>query len=294
MIEPPVSATTVPFDEGIDLTTTATAPASERVSREAMRQRLKETVRRIAKRQRLLFADGRFAVLIVLQGLDAAGKDSTVRAVLSRVNPAGCRVHSFGVPSDDERRHDFLWRVAERLPARGMIGVFNRSHYEEVLIARVHPELLKAQRLPSGPPDDAFWRQRLEAIRGFERHLANEGTVILKFWLHVSADEQRRRFLRRLEHPKKYWKFDDSDVRERRFRANYLRAAEQALSATSRPWAPWYVIPADDKPWMRQMVGDILRETLDALPLEWPSPDGDEEARLARIRRTLEDEEGPV
>jgi PPK2 family polyphosphate:nucleotide phosphotransferase len=223
--------------------------------------------------------------------MDAAGKDGTIRAVLSGINPAGCQVFSFKQPSAEELDHDFLWRTVRRLPERGRIGVFNRSYYEEVLVVRVHPEYLAPQRLPD-PPDDLaeLWRQRYASIHEHEEHLARAGTVILKFWLNVSRGEQRKRFLARLDEPDKNWKFSSGDVAERRHWDAYMEAYEDALNATSRPHAPWYAIPADDKPYMRLAVAEIVVQTLESLGLEYPKVDKAEKARFREMRKMLQTE----
>ena len=230
-------------------------------------------------------------MLLVFQAMDAAGKDSTIRAVLTGVNPSGCQVYSFKQPSKEELQHDFLWRTTRCLPESGRIGVFNRSHYEEVLITRVHPELLDAEKLPDGSEGDPdFWEHRYASIRDHEKHLVRNGTVILKFWLNVSKEEQRRRFLSRLEEPEKNWKFEASDVAERGYWKQYMAAYEEALNETSRPWAPWYAIPADDKPFMRMTVADIVVRTLEGLDLKYPKVGKDERARFDAIRKKLESE----
>lgn len=237
------------------------------------KQILAANVDRIAEAQRKLYADNRFSILLVFQAVDAAGKDSTIRKVLSGVNPAGCQVFSFKQPSAEELNHDFLWRTAKRLPERGRIGVFNRSYYEEALVVRVHPEYLGGQRIPGVDPanlSDDFWEQRFRSIRDHEEHLARNGTVILKFWLRVSRLEQAHRLLRRLERPEKNWKFSAGDLAERKLWDLYTEAYEDLLPATSRPWAPWYAIPADDKKDMRAIVSSIIAETIEALPLRWP------------------------
>ena len=234
---------------------------------------LAANVKRIAEAQRKLYAHNRYALLLVFQPVDAAGKDSTIRKVLSGVNPAGCQVFSFKQPSNEELDHDFLWRTAKRLPERGRIGVFNRSYYEEALVVRVHPEYLGGQRIPGVDPNalaEDFWSQRFRSIRDHEEHLARNGTVILKFWLRVSRLEQARRLLARLERPEKNWKFSAGDLSERKLWDRYTAAYEDLLPATSRPWAPWYAIPADNKRDMRAIVSSIVAETLESLPLRWP------------------------
>ena len=221
--------------------------------------------------------------------MDAAGKDSTVRSVMSGINPAGCQVFSFKQPSPEELDHDFLWRSAKCLPERGRIGIFNRSYYEEVLVVRVHPEYLKAQRLPDGVDLKNIWQQRYVSICDHEKHLAQNGTVILKFWLNVSKAEQRRRFLARIDEPRKNWKFSAGDVTERKFWQDYMAAYEAAIKATTRPWAPWYAIPADDKPFMRLCVAEIIVQSLKKLKLKYPTIGAREKARFAELRAMLTD-----
>jgi len=235
----------------------------------------------------MLYAYDRYALLLIFQALDAAGKDGTIRAVMTGINPAGCQVFSFKQPTPEELDHDFLWRTACRLPERGRIGIFNRSYYEEVLVVRVHPEFLEPQKLPD--LDLArIWEQRYESICDHEKHLARNGTVILKFWLNVSKEEQRQRFLDRIEEPEKNWKFAPRDVHERTFWDDYMRAYEDVLNATSRPWAPWYAIPADDKPYMRLCVADIIVKSLKKLGLKYPTVGPDEQAKFAEMRALLE------
>jgi PPK2 family polyphosphate:nucleotide phosphotransferase len=220
--------------------------------------------------QARLYANDHHAVLIVFQAMDAAGKDGTIRAVMTGINPAGCEVVSFKQPSNLELDHDFLWRSAIALPQRGRIGIFNRSYYEEVLVARVHPQLLDRQRIPDRPKSKVLWAERYESIRDHERHLARNGTTILKFWLNVSRDEQRKRFLERIEDPKANWKFAASDIHEREHWDGYMDAYEDALRETSREWAPWYAIPADDKTYMRRAVAQVIVDTLEAMDLHFP------------------------
>jgi PPK2 family polyphosphate:nucleotide phosphotransferase len=223
--------------------------------------------------------------------MDAAGKDGTIKAVMTGINPAGCQVYSFKQPSAEERDHDFLWRIARCLPERGRIGIFNRSHYEEVLVVRVHPEYLDGQGLPSIPSDlDELWSERYDSIRDFERHLARNGTVVLKFFLNVSRDEQKRRFLDRIDEPESNWKFSKADVEERSHWNAYMHAYEAALNATSRPWAPWYAIPADDKPFMRRQVAKIVQKTLDELDIEYPKVTAARRRELHAIGSELRDD----
>ena len=247
---------------------------------------LKQSVDRLDELQRKLFADERHALLAVFQAMDAAGKDSTIRKVFSGVNPAGFRVQAFGRPSELELRHDFLQRVAARLPERGKIGIFNRSHYEEVLVVRVHPAALAAQNLPDAG-GKGFWEARFESIREFEQHLARNGTVVVKFWLNVSRREQKKRLLERIEDPEKNWKFRLGDLDDRALWDDYQAAYEAMLRATSRPHAPWYAIPADDKDYMRAAVARILVETLERMDPRYPRLSAAQRRELQQGRRRL-------
>ena len=287
MWTPQPSPYLVPFDSSLRLEAASTRPPEGEDGERENERRLKKLVDELDDLQRKLFAADRVAVLCMFQAMDAAGKDGTIRAVFSGVDPAGVAVHYFKQPSDEELDHDFLWRTTRRLPERGRIGVWNRSYYEEVLVVRVHPEILDRQKLPWRPRDDELWQERFASIREHELHLARNGVVVLKFWLDISRDEQRRRFLARLEEPSKYWKFSERDVRESEHWEVYMRAYEDALRATSRPWAPWYAIPADDKPFARAAVADILVRTLRSLGLREPRPDGDQSARIEEMRRLL-------
>lgn len=280
----------VPFDDSFRLASARTAPPDDAPGRKELRKDLPDVVDEIAQLQRRLYADDRHALLLVFQAMDAAGKDSTIRKVFSGVNPAGFQVHAFNKPSREELDHDFLWRTTVRLPERGRIGIFNRSHYEEVLVVRVHPELLDFQRLPRRPDD--LWDERLQSIREHERHLARNGTTILKFFLHVSPDEQARRFLERIENPKKNWKFRQGDMDERKLFPAYMDAYEQALRATSRPWAPWYAIPADSKDYMRLTVARLVRDTLERMDPRYPEIPDEDRAVLDGSRKQLERELG--
>ena len=238
--------------------------------KERARELLDASRSSLADAQERLYADDRHSLLLVFQAMDAAGKDGTIKHVMSGVNPAGTQVTSFKAPSAEELDHDFLWRVARALPERGRVGIFNRSHYEEVLVVRVHPEYLDGQRLPSDTRGEELWRQRYESINGFERHLARNGTVIVKFFLNVSKREQRQRFLDRLDDADKTWKFNSGDVAERGHWDEYMTAYEDALSATSTEWAPWYVIPADRKSVMRALVANVVARTVDGMDLRFP------------------------
>ncbi len=245
-------------------------------------------VEELESSQELLWASGTHALLLVLQAMDAGGKDGTIKHVMSGVNPQGCRVVAFKEPSTEELEHDFLWRCGRELPERGMIGIFNRSYYEDVLVVRVHPELLGDTYARSGgqPPVDV-WSGRYEDINGFEHHLDRSRTRIVKIFLHLSKHEQKKRFLDRLDHKDKYWKFSASDVAERSYWAEYQSAYEQALTATSTPWAPWYVVPADRKYLSRALVAGILVDAIDGMALQPPAVDRDERARLKEARDNL-------
>ncbi len=251
---------------------------------------LAEGIELLAEYQDRLYAQSEYALLIVLQALDAAGKDGTIKHVMSGVNPQGCDVYSFKKPSSEELRHDYLWRCAARLPERGKIVIFNRSYYEEVLVTRVHPQLLDDQRMPKQWKDEKIWKRRYEEINNFEKYLVHNGTIILKFFLNVSYAEQKRRFLARIDRPEKNWKFSGADVEERRFWKDYQRAYEDCFNATSTEWAPWYVIPADHKPFMRIAVAAIIIKTLHDLKLEYPDVGKERRKELAGIRAALEAE----
>jgi PPK2 family polyphosphate:nucleotide phosphotransferase len=242
----------------------------------------------LAAAQELLYASDTWSMLVIVQALDAAGKDGTIKHVMSGVNPQGCQVFSFKQPSAEELDHDFMWRCAKALPERGRIGIFNRSYYEEVLVVRVHPELLAQQRIPGGAePRPKLWKQRYADINAFERHLQRNGTRVVKLFLHVSKEEQRQRFLARLEDPAKQWKFSAGDLAERARFDDYQQAYEDALTATSTAWAPWYVVPADHKPTLRALVGGILVHEIDQLDLRFPQLDDD-------AKRALEDAKGQL
>jgi len=236
--------------------------------------------------QQKLYSHGSHAVLVVLQALDAAGKDGTIRRVFAHINPCGLHVASFKAPTAAEVTHDFFWRATPHLPPRGHVAVFNRSYYEEVLVVRVHPKFLEAQRL-SSKPSKAFWKTRYRAIVDYERHLAEAGTVVLKFWLNISKEEQRRRLLERIEDKSKHWKFRADDLNEREFWDDYLRAYQHCLDATSRPWAPWYAIPADDKPFAHWQIAKIINSAFEQLDISFPKPSADALAELAQAEARL-------
>lgn len=279
----------VPYNGSFRVKAAPTRPPKGKADKAALQQQLKKQVAQLAELQHILYAHDYHSVLLVFQAMDAAGKDSTIRGVLSGVDPAGCQVHAFKRPSLQELDHDFLWRTATCLPERGRIGVFNRSYYEEVLAVRVHPEFLEHQKLPSIPKDiDQLWQERFESIRDHEKHLARNGTLILKFWLNVSRDEQRERFLARLDEPEKNWKFESGDIAERGHWKAYMRAYEDALNATSRPWAPWYAIPADSKSYMRATVAQLIIDNLRKLDLRYPELEPEERAKFDEMRRQLQ------
>lgn len=245
---------------------------------------------RLSELQDMLYAQDRWAVLILFQALDAAGKDGTIKHVFSGLNPQGCQTHAFKAPSAEELDHDYLWRCHTRLPERGRIGIFNRSWYEEVLIVRVHPELLETQRLPEKLVTKRIWKERLEDIAAFERHIARNGTLVLKFFLHVSKDEQKRRFMERLDEPEKNWKFSPGDVMERAHWDAYQSAFEGAIRATACEHAPWFVVPADRKWLTRLAVSEIIVGELEKLGLAYPKVRAAERARLDEARAHLERE----
>jgi PPK2 family polyphosphate:nucleotide phosphotransferase len=244
----------------------------------------------LAKMQELLWASDTWSVLVIFQAMDAAGKDGAIKHVMSGVNPQGVEVTSFKKPSDEELDHTFLWRCMKRVPERGRIGIFNRSYYEEVLVVRVHEQLLQAQRIPGVTASNTTWHDRYDDINAFERHLARNGTAIVKFFLNVSRKEQRKRFLDRLDDPDKHWKFSPADVAERQHWADYMQAYEEAIAATSTEYAPWYVVPADKKWVSRAVVAAVLAGTIRGLGLEWPRVDDAKRRQLDDARRLLEAE----
>jgi PPK2 family polyphosphate:nucleotide phosphotransferase len=266
----------------------------EDFGKEALKERAQQVLAQnladLAQAQNLLYADDRYAVLIVLQAMDAAGKDGTIKHVMSGVNPQGCQVFSFKKPSAEDLDHNFLWRYMKCLPERGRIGIFNRSYYEDVLVVKVHPELIGRQLPRKKKPGKKFWAQRYEDINAFERHLVRNGTVILKFFLNVSRAEQKARFLERLGRPEKNWKFSAADLAEREYWDVYMDAYEDALAATSTKWAPWYVVPADHKWIARAVVADIITTAIQDLDLRYPEVTEEQEKLLAVARAKLEAE----
>jgi len=284
MFKAPQSKYLVPHDGSFTLGNAPTRPGD---GKWYSGRRLRKAVQKLDRLQMALYAEDRIALLLIFQAMDAAGKDSTIRAVMGGINPAGCQVFSFKRPTSTEIDHDFLWRTTRSLPERGRIGIFNRSYYEEVLIVRVHPEILETQKLPDNVSHDTLWDDRLESIVDFEKHMARNGTLILKFWLNVSKEEQKARFLRRLDEPDKQWKFNVHDVGERRYWDDYMRAYEAALGATSREWAPWYAVPADNKAYARACVAEIIVDAMDSLGLAYPQPSAAERAQFAAARAKL-------
>jgi len=257
------------------------------IDKDAAQSMLADDVKRLADLQQRLYAEDRWALLMVLQGMDAAGKDSVVAHVMSGVNPQGCEVHSFKAPSAEELDHDFMWRASKRLPARGRIGIFNRSYYEDVLVVRVHPELLERRKIPRTLIGKHVWEERFQDIRAFERHLARDGILVLKFFLHVSKEEQRRRFLDRLDQPAKRWKFSMDDINERKRWNEYMAAYEDVIRATSRPTGPWYVVPADHKWFTRLVVAAAVIEALESLDLASPKIEGAALKEMRKVRAAL-------
>ncbi len=257
-------------------------------SKKAYKKLLEEHIEELSALQRLHYASNQYALLLILQGMDAAGKDGAIRHVMSRVNPQGCQVFSFKQPSAEELEHDFLWRAACRLPERGRIGIFNRSYYEEVLIVRVHPELLRSQGLPDELLDEkTIWKERYRSIVNLEEHLHRNGTRVIKIFLHLSKDEQRKRFLERIDDPEKNWKLSIADIEERKLWEHYRKAYEACLSATSTATAPWHVVPADDKKNSRLIISKIILDVFNGLKMAYPKPAAKRRQELKAIRKQL-------
>ncbi len=277
----------VPSGRKFTVDSSSTKPPESTKSIKNYKKKLNEIIEELRDLQRILYAHDRHAILLIFQAMDAAGKDSTIRAVMTGINPAGCQVYSFKKPSDSELDHDFLWRTNKCLPERGRIGIFNRSYYEEVLVVRVHPEILNFQNLPDPVNLKYVWQERYESICDVEKHLARNGTVILKFWLNVSKEEQKRRFLSRIDEQEKHWKWSAGDLEEREHWSDYMQAYEEALNATSKSYAPWYVIPADDKPFMRYCVAEIIKKSLQNLDLKYPTINQKERENLSQAREQL-------
>jgi PPK2 family polyphosphate:nucleotide phosphotransferase len=258
-----------------------------RSSKENAAQALQDGIARTAELQDKLYAQNRWAVLLIFQAMDAAGKDGIIKHVMSGVNPQGCQVFSFKAPSDPELQHDFLWRTTNKMPERGHLGIFNRSYYEEVLVVRVHPEILKSQRNPPALVTKNIWQERFEDIRHFEQHMARNGTVIRKFFLNVSKREQKRRFLARLDEPEKNWKFSAADIRERACWDDYQSAYEDMIRNTATEHAPWYIVPADNKWFTRLVVSAVIVEALEGLDLSYPEVDGAKRRELEAAKKIL-------
>jgi PPK2 family polyphosphate:nucleotide phosphotransferase len=290
LFEPVENPYLVPFDGSFNLKKMETRP-DEKISKKDNVKALEEQVEKLAKLQAKLYAQNSYSVILIFQALDAAGKDGTIRAVMTGVNPQGTQVFAFKQPTADELDHDFLWRVQRCVPERGRIGIFNRSHYEEVLVVRVHPEYLENQRLPRVPKDlDDLWAERFDSINEAERHWARNGAVVLKFFLNVSQKEQHKRFLERIVDPDHNWKFSPTDWEETQHWDDYQKAYAAALSETSKPWAPWYCIPADSKSYMRRVVAETIVDTLSQLDIHFPTVTAEQKEEMETVRRALEEE----
>lgn len=257
-------------------------------SKDQYKEILARHISELSDLQNVLYADNRYAVLLIFQAMDAAGKDAAIKHVMSGVNPQGCQVFSFKHPSAEELEHDFLWRTTRDLPQRGMIGIFNRSYYEEVLIVRVHPHILQGERIPEGLlSPKAVWQERYRSIRDMEKHLYYNGTRTLKFFLHLSKEEQRRRFLKRMDDPSKNWKISLADIQERKFWKDYMKAYEACLGATSQAGAPWYIVPADDKENAHLIISRTIVDTLKGLHMSYPQADAQRQKELLQMRKEL-------
>jgi PPK2 family polyphosphate:nucleotide phosphotransferase len=290
LFEPIASPYLVPFDGSFELAKARTEAADDPGKGEN-KDALQKAVEKLCEQQERLYANDQYSVLLIFQALDAAGKDGTVRAILTGVNPAGVQVSSFKAPSVEELDHDFMWRCYKQLPERGRIGVWNRSHYEETLVVRVHPSFLDGQRLPRRPNHiEDLWAERFESINAFERHWARNGTIVLKFFLNVSQKEQHERFLDRVKDPDVNWKFNSGDLDESKKWPEYMAAYEAVLRTTSKPWAPWYVIPADGKPYMRRACADIIVKTLSQIEMPLPQLTEKDRAALETAKAALEAE----
>ncbi|HSS03229.1 MAG TPA: PPK2 family polyphosphate kinase [Kofleriaceae bacterium] len=290
LFEPVESPYLVPFDGDFKLRKLQTDP-DDNPGKEDNVPALEHAIEKLSKLQEKLYAQHRYSVLMVFQAMDAAGKDGTIRAVMTGINPQGCQVYSFKSPNAQELDHDFLWRVTRALPERGRIGIWNRSHYEEVLVVRVNPAFLDGQRLPRRPDDlDDLWKERYDSIVAAEKHWARNGCVILKFFLNVSQKEQHKRFLERVTDPDHFWKFNSTDMAESKKWDKYMDAYQDALASTSKPYAPWYAIPADSKSYMRRAIAEILVATLKQLHLEYPKLPDKEIVELQRVKAELSSE----
>jgi len=280
----------VPSDKKIKLSDYDTKFTGSFSAKKEAETKLTADIAQLAEYHDVLYADASYGVLMIVQAMDAAGKDSVIKHVMSGVNPQGCKVVSFKEPSTEELRHDYLWRCLKEIPPRGFLGIFNRSYYEEVLTVRIHPQFLEHQRLPVPACGPKIWEHRFEDINNFERYLSRNGYAIIKFFLHVSKEEQKKRFLERLEEPEKNWKFSANDVRERGFWNDYQKAYEEMLARTSTSWAPWYVVPADHKWFTRIAVADILLKAMKNLHCSYPKISGETKRDLTKARKTLEQE----
>lgn len=280
----------VPPNQKVKLKDYSTSPTKPFATKAESDEKLQADIAKLADLQSKLFAQNTYGLLIIFQGIDAAGKDGTVKHVMSGVNPSGCQVTSFKIPSNGELQHDYLWRTVNALPERGKIGIFNRSYYEEVIVVRVHPELLEKERIHPTKKKESLWKTRYEEIDNFERYLVENGFEVLKFFLHLSKEEQKRRFLTRLESPDKNWKFSESDVKERAHWDDYTAAYEQMLSHTSTSHAPWYVVPADQKWFTHVTVADIIVNKLESLDLHYPKMNEEQLKALANAKKILQEE----
>jgi PPK2 family polyphosphate:nucleotide phosphotransferase len=290
LFEPVASPYLVPFDGSFSIKKTQTK-SDDDPGKAENKEALVDIVEKLNKQQGKLYANDHYSVLLIFQALDAAGKDGTIRAILTGVNPVGCQVFAYKAPNAEELDHDFMWRCYANLPERGRIGVWNRSHYEEVIVVRVHPEFLEAQKLPRRPKDlEALWEERYESINAMEKHWARNGTIVLKFFLNVSQKEQHQRFLDRVSDSDNHWKFSATDMEESRKWDDYQQAYQAMLRATSKPWAPWYAIPADAKPYMRRTVAQIVVDTLEQIELPLPELTEKQRSQLAFVKAELEAE----
>ena len=276
-----------PEGEAVDLRQWPTRIAPFYDSKEDYERLLTEHVARLSKQQELLYASDDHALLLIFQAMDAAGKDGAIKHVMSGINPQGCQVFSYKHPSAAELQHDFLWRTTRDLPERGRIGIFNRSYYEEVLIARVHPQIIRGEGIPDGDDKEKIWRGRYQSIVHLEKHLHRNGTRVVKFFLHLSKEEQRKRFLARIDEPEKNWKFSLDDVEERRYWGRYMKAYEKCIGATSTDQAPWHIVPADDKATARLIISHIVLDTLQDLGMQYPKVSGKRRRELQAIRKKL-------
>ncbi len=279
-----------PYDGSFRVSDAVSSPGDAINNDKKLKKKLRRANEQLYDLQRVLYAHNKYSLLLIFQAMDAAGKDSTIRTVMRGVNPAGCQVFSFKQPSSEELEHDFLWRSTRRLPEKGRIGIFNRSYYEEVIVVRVHPEYLARQNLVGETNTEKFWSNRFDSIRDHEKHLAVNNNIVIKFWLNVSKQEQKNRFIQRLDNPEKNWKFSSGDVEERQHWDRYMACYETLLNETSRSHAPWYAIPADNKPYMRLQVANTIIKTLESLDIHYPEVSPKHAAQFQDLRRKLESE----